>query len=195
MHTCIGVSRNFNAKPACFVIVFWFPLKALYSFILWLLNSDLPNNGSNSRIFSSLRLRLKYNHTKAIVDVSRGRGNFGGQITYLGEGFAWGTRNRWKLYGLTIKWTSSKKVFIFKDFPNTSRVPSADCLIATCNISKNPVFPQVFLRHILRTVPKDFPSFSKFFQLTWTTLREKCPNTELFLVRIFLHSDWIRRFT
>ena len=24
-------------------------------------------------------------------------------------------------------------------------------------------------------------------------LREKCPNTELFLVRIFPHSDWIRR--
>ena len=28
-----------------------------------------------------------------------------------------------------------------------------------------------------------------------TSLREKCPNTELFLVRIFLYSDWIRRFT
>ena len=27
------------------------------------------------------------------------------------------------------------------------------------------------------------------------TLREKCPNTELFLVRIFPHSDWIRRGT
>ena len=26
-------------------------------------------------------------------------------------------------------------------------------------------------------------------------LREKCPNTELFLVRIFTHSDWIRRDT
>ena len=26
------------------------------------------------------------------------------------------------------------------------------------------------------------------------SLREKCPNTELFLLRIFLHSDWIRRF-
>ena len=25
-------------------------------------------------------------------------------------------------------------------------------------------------------------------------LREKCPKTELFLVRIFLYSDWIRRF-
>ena len=27
------------------------------------------------------------------------------------------------------------------------------------------------------------------------TLREKCSNTELFLVRIYLYSDWIRRFT
>ena len=27
------------------------------------------------------------------------------------------------------------------------------------------------------------------------TLREKCPNTELFLVRIFPHSHWIRRDT
>ena len=26
-------------------------------------------------------------------------------------------------------------------------------------------------------------------------LRERCPNTELFLVRIFLYLDWIRRFT
>ena len=33
----------------------------------------------------------------------------------------------------------------------------------------------------------------------WTnapiTMREKCPNMELFLVRIFLYSDWIRRDT
>ena len=28
-----------------------------------------------------------------------------------------------------------------------------------------------------------------------TTLREKCPDTEFFLVRIFLYSDWIRGFT
>ena len=27
------------------------------------------------------------------------------------------------------------------------------------------------------------------------SLREKCPNTEFFLVRIFLYSDWIRRFS
>ena len=29
--------------------------------------------------------------------------------------------------------------------------------------------------------------------MTRKPLREKCPNTELFLVRIFLYSDWIRR--
>ena len=29
----------------------------------------------------------------------------------------------------------------------------------------------------------------------FTKLREKCPNKQLFLVRIFLYSDWIRRFT
>ena len=27
------------------------------------------------------------------------------------------------------------------------------------------------------------------------SLREKCPNTEFFLVRIFLYPDWRRRFT
>ena len=27
------------------------------------------------------------------------------------------------------------------------------------------------------------------------TLREKCPNTEFFLLRIFLYSDWIPKFT
>ena len=31
--------------------------------------------------------------------------------------------------------------------------------------------------------------------LKWSTLREKCPNTEFFLVRIFLYLNWIRRFT
>ena len=34
-----------------------------------------------------------------------------------------------------------------------------------------------------------------FFKLMINSLRWKCPNTELFLIRIFLYSDWIRRFT
>ena len=28
-----------------------------------------------------------------------------------------------------------------------------------------------------------------------TAMREKCPNTEFFLVRVLIHSDWIRRDT
>ena len=31
--------------------------------------------------------------------------------------------------------------------------------------------------------------------LLWHSLHEKCPNTELFLVRIFPHSDWILRIS
>ena len=34
-----------------------------------------------------------------------------------------------------------------------------------------------------------------FFQIIVFTLREKCPNTEFFLVRIFPHLDWIWRDT
>ena len=33
------------------------------------------------------------------------------------------------------------------------------------------------------------------FNLPIVALREKCPNTELFLVGIFLYLDWIRRDT
>ena len=34
----------------------------------------------------------------------------------------------------------------------------------------------------------------KIRRLSRLTLREKCPNTEFSLVRIFPHSDWIRRY-
>ena len=34
-----------------------------------------------------------------------------------------------------------------------------------------------------------------FWSIKKDVLREKCPNTEYFLVCIFLHSDWIRRDT
>ena len=34
-----------------------------------------------------------------------------------------------------------------------------------------------------------------YFHLRKDSLREKCPKTEFFLVRIFPHSDWIRRDT
>ena len=60
---CIEVSRKFYAKPVCFLIVFLVIkgiLKALFSFIPWLLNfSDLPNYGSNSRKRYTLRLLSK----------------------------------------------------------------------------------------------------------------------------------------
>ena len=40
------------------------------------------------------------------------------------------------------------------------------------------------------------PIFSTFSRIPLTFLsHQKCPNTELFLVRIFLHSHWIWRFT
>ena len=65
-HLCIlwiEVSRRFYAKPVCFLIVFLVIkgiLKALFSFIPWLLNfSDLPNYGSNSRKRYTLRLLSK----------------------------------------------------------------------------------------------------------------------------------------
>ena len=43
-------------------------------------------------------------------------------------------------------------------------------------------------QNVIKMASKELPSIS-------LKLREKCPNTELFLVRIFLHSNWIRRFT
>ena len=65
-HLCIlwiEVSRRFYAKPVCFLIVFLVIkgiLKALFSFIPWLLNfSYSPNYGSNSRKRYTLRLLSK----------------------------------------------------------------------------------------------------------------------------------------
>ena len=60
---CIGFSRKFYAKACllfnCFLVTKRI-LKALFSFIPWLLNfSDLPNYGSNSRKRYILRLLLK----------------------------------------------------------------------------------------------------------------------------------------
>ena len=60
---CIGVSRTFYAKACllfnCFLVIKGI-LKALFSFIPWLLNfSDLPNYGSNSRKRYTLTLLSK----------------------------------------------------------------------------------------------------------------------------------------
>ena len=61
---CIGVSRKFYICKACLpfncFLVIKGILKALFSFIPWLLNfSDLPNYGSNSRKRYTLRLLSK----------------------------------------------------------------------------------------------------------------------------------------
>ena len=45
----------------------------------------------------------------------------------------------------------------------------------------------------LKTSTKNWLIFETSFHSN--ALREKCPNTEFFLVRIFPHSDWIRRYT
>ena len=116
----------------------------------------------------------------------------GGKWFTLGkEGFAWGTGGREKQYRLTITWTSSKTVF--RHFPDILRVLFTDCfkIIASqknayfwiclqnfswkinfwetfekllqSNVSKK-ALSQVFFCNILKTVPKDFRFFSKFFQ-------------------------------
>ena len=60
---CIEVSRKFYSKPVCFLIVFLVIkgiLKALFSFIPWLLNfTDLPNYDSNLRKRYTLKLLSK----------------------------------------------------------------------------------------------------------------------------------------
>ena len=43
-------------------------------------------------------------------------------------------------------------------------------------------------QNVIKMASKELPSIS-------LKLREKCPNTELFLIRIFPHSNWIRRDT
>ena len=53
-------------------------------------------------------------------------------------------------------------------------------IIAACNVSKNGASLQVLFFHILRTIPKRFRSFSKFFQIISRTLRKKCLYSELF---------------
>ena len=40
--------------------------------------------------------------------------------------------------------------------------------------------------------PSHFPSISFQSRIVLVSLREKCPNTEFFLVRIFLYSGWIQ---
>ena len=41
----------------------------------------------------------------------------------------------------------------------------------------------------------EYAMITKLRDFEKRSLREKCPNAEFFLVRIFPHSDWIRRYT
>ena len=70
-----------------------------------------------------------------------------------------------------------------------SILSTARCLIHN-TISSYPLYQVdcVCLKNLFR-------KFEYCVYLRKVTLREKCPNTESFLVRIFLHSDWIWRFT
>ena len=64
----------------------------------------------------------------------------------------------------------------------------AICFFPAKNTAKHPIWPRnsIHLNMI----------FTRTSKTLWKmTLREKYPNTEFFLVRIFPHSDWIRRDT
>ena len=95
------------------------------------------------------------------------------------SGYPWKAASKNKVYSaqeqLLIKFP---KMISFQDFSTFCPLPENNC---TATLSK-----------------KGFKNFGKSnFQsiLSMLFLREKCPNTELFLVNIFLYSDWIRRFT
>ena len=47
----------------------------------------------------------------------------------------------------------------------------------------------------IRLLVETYTDNPKKLKILEKTLREMCPYTELFLVRIFFYSDWIRRFT
>ena len=59
----------------------------------------------------------------------------------------------------------------------------------------------ISVKHLIGAFHESVNLFREKFHLRWLTrfrmclcisLCEKCPNTELFLVRIFLYADWIR---
>ena len=56
------------------------------------------------------------------------------------------------------------------------------------HIEKTKHIHQLFFLILICRLPCNFKAYP-----LKSSQREKCPNTELFLVRIFPHSDWIRR--
>ena len=62
--------------------------------------------------------------------------------------------------------------------------------------SVSPISESITVETLLEFVEtRSFPFLVYILNVQSCTLRDKCPNTELFLVHIFLYSDWIRRFT
>ena len=84
----------------------------------------------------------------------------------------------------------SCEVYLDKDY--SAKVLPYTVAFLLCN---NSIFHFHFVTEVMRP-GNIFGSISnKIFVPRNLVLREKCPNTELFLVRIFRYSDWIRRFT
>ena len=62
-------------------------------------------------------------------------------------------------------------------------------------IGRDSLLIQIFLNHHVKLLFWEWLLREPKFKSIEQSLREKCPNTEFSLVRVFLYSDWIRRFT
>ena len=69
---------------------------------------------------------------------------------------------------------------------NTSLLPEKPFSIKLCPCDKTKISLHICHISLWHLLPHHF---------VIPPMREKCPNTELFLACIFLYSDWIRRFT
>ena len=77
-------------------------------------------------------------------------------------------------------WGKVNNSYVFVRLGNTSAFRPAlieDIIIAAINIENR--IKKCYV----------FKSETKFYHIPHAALREKCPNTDLFLVRIFLYSD------
>ena len=68
-------------------------------------------------------------------------------------------------------------------------------IVAVCYVSKNAALPQVFFCYTLRTVPKNFQSFSTFFQSISTNLSVpfKCMHAFIYQMKdadFWSNSSW-----
>ena len=86
-------------------------------------------------------------------------------------------------FWMSVKLTLEELAILLKMQGNLRKI------IAACNVSKNAASLQVLFCHILRTVSKDFRSFSKFFQSISRTKKKKVTVFRVILIHIFPHSD------